>query len=108
VQRSETLGELGSVGKLDVPNAGTYVVSGSSGRPPGISSLSFGTNAGAALADRWRLLAGLLGAAFLITLIPLPRHRKRWGEADEPTGWSSDPTAPYARAGTETRTPYSG
>src|SRR5262245_43320298 len=51
VQRSETIGELGAVAKLEVPRAGLYTVSGQSGREAGVSSLSFGTNAGAALKD---------------------------------------------------------
>jgi hypothetical protein len=97
VQRSETIGELGAVAKLDVPSSGDYVVSASSNLAQGSSSLEFGTNAGSALLQRWHLLAGLVIAAILIALIPTPRPRRRWeDEGDAPSGWSSDPRAPYA------------
>jgi hypothetical protein len=97
VERSETPGELGAVAKLDVPSAGSYVVSAGGAAPAGISSLEFGTNAGSALAKRWRLLAGLLGAAILVALIPVPRSKRRWEDPSGPaSGWSSNPRAPYA------------
>jgi hypothetical protein len=97
VQRSETIGELGAIAKLDVPSSGDYVVSGSTNLPPGSSFLKFGTNAGAALLAKWHLLAGLVIGAILIALIPMPRSRRRWeDESGPPTGWSSDPRAPYA------------
>lgn len=97
VQRSETIGELGSVAKLDVPATGDYRVSGSGDIAPSSSFLAFGTNAGAAVLDRWKLLAGLIGGAVILALIPLPRGRRRWeDETREPSGWSSDPRAPYA------------
>ena len=96
-QRSETIGELGAVAKLDVPSAGSYVVSAGGAGAPGTSSLEFGTNAGSALAKRWRLLAGLLGAAILVALIPVPRSKRRWEDESGPaSGWSSNPRAPYA------------
>ena len=97
VTRSETIGELGSVAKLDVPAAGDYVVKGSSNLPAGTSFLEFGTNAGTAVLQRWRLLAGLLLGAMLVSIIPVPRQSRRWEDpGGEPTGWSSDPRAPYA------------
>ncbi|HEX3563430.1 MAG TPA: hypothetical protein VHU24_11375 [Solirubrobacterales bacterium] len=97
VQSSQTIGDLGAVAKLEVPSSGDYVVSASSNLAPGSSSLEFGTNAGSALLQRWHLLAGLLIAAILITLIPTPRPRRRWDdEGGAPSGWSSDPRAPYA------------
>ena len=96
-QRSETIGELGAVAKLDVPSAGSYVVRVGGAGAPGTSSLEFGTNAGSALAKRWRLLAGLLGGAILVTLIPVPRSKRRWEDPSGPaSGWSSNPRAPYA------------
>ena len=96
-QRSETIGELGAVAKLDVPASGAYRVSGSGDVAVGSSFLKFGTNAAAAVTDRWRLLAGLIGSAILIALIPLPRAKRRWeDEGGAPRGWSSDPRAPYA------------
>jgi hypothetical protein len=98
VQRSETIGELGAVGKLDVPAPGNYTVQTSSADAvPAYASLEFGTNAGAAVFAKWKLLAGLLVGAFLVALIPVPKPHKHWGdEAEPPTGWSSDPRAPYA------------
>ncbi|MGA6946394.1 MAG: hypothetical protein WBZ00_01455 [Solirubrobacterales bacterium] len=96
-QRSETIGELGAVAKLDVPSAGSYVVSAGGAGAPETSSLEFGTNAGSALAKHWRLLAGLLGAAILVALIPVPRSKRRWEDPSGPaSGWSSNPRAPYA------------
>jgi hypothetical protein len=98
VQRSETIGELGAVAKLDVPNAGDYVVSASSNLVAGTAVLEFGTNAATAVSQRWHLLAGLVLASILIALIPVPRRPKRRWEDEEgtPSGWSSNPRAPYA------------
>jgi hypothetical protein len=104
-QRSADVGSPGSVANIEVPAEGSYRVSGSSGRPAGASSLTFGTDPLGAVARRWKLLAGLLGAAVLVALIPLPRRRPH-DEAAGPSGWSSDPTAPYARP--ESRAPYAG
>jgi hypothetical protein len=95
-QRSETIGELGAVAKLDVPSAGSYRVTASGGVAPGTTSLEFGTNAGDAVLHRWRLLAGLVIAAVLVGLIPVPRSRRRWEDESGPSsGWSSDSRAPY-------------
>jgi hypothetical protein len=97
LQRSETIGELGAVAKLDVPSSGDYVVAGSTSLAPGSSFLEFGTNAGSAVLHRWKLLVGLIVGAILIAMIPVPRSGRRWEDpAGEPTGWSSDPRAPYA------------
>jgi len=97
VQRSETIGELGAVAKLKIPSAGDYRVSASGQFDPGSTFLKFGTNAGAALLHRWKLLVGLIVGAFLIALIPTPRDRKRWeDDSGAPVGWSNDPRAPYA------------
>jgi hypothetical protein len=93
--RSQTIGELGAVAKLRVPSAGNYVVSASGDLPPGAASLEFGTNAGDAVLRRWHLLAGLVLASILIALIPVPRSKRRWEDEAEPSGWSSDPRAPY-------------
>jgi hypothetical protein len=97
VERSASVGELGAIAKLNIPTAGAYVISGTTSAAPGTSFLKFGTNAGAALAHRWKLLAGLIGAALLLMLIPVPKGRRHWeDEHQTPTGWSSDSRAPYA------------
>ena len=97
VTRSETIGELGAVAKLDVPAAGNYVVAGRTDLAPGASFLEFGTNAGSAVLARWKLLAGLLLGALVLAVIPVPRSGRRWEDpAAEPRGWSSDPRSPYA------------
>ena len=94
VTRKETVGEFGAVAKLEVPKAGDYIVSGGTDLEPGTVYLDFGTNAGTALLDHWKLIAALMLGALLLALIPPPR-RRRWREAPEPA-WSSDPRAPYA------------
>jgi hypothetical protein len=91
VQRSEDVTSLGSIAKLDVPEAGTYVVDVKSSGT--ISSLSFGVDPLTAVAQRWKLFAGLLGAALLLILVPMPRRHDR---ADDAPGWSSDSRTPYA------------
>jgi len=97
VSRSETIGELGAVAKVVVPSAGSYEISGSSGLAPGSSFLEFGTNSATAVLHRWKLVAGLVLGAILIGFIPTPRPRRRWeDETSAPSGWSSDPRAPYA------------
>jgi hypothetical protein len=97
VERSETPGELGAVAKLDVPSSGDYTVTGSTNLPANTSFLKFGTNTGAALVAKWKLFAALIGGAILLALIPMPKPKRRWeDEGGEPTGWSSDPRAPYA------------
>jgi hypothetical protein len=102
-QRSEVIGEHGAIAKLDVPSTGEYRVVGNTSLPPGTSTLSFGTTVTSAVSAKWKLLAGLVIAAFLIALIPTPRHRRRWqddpetgGASQTPSEWSSTPRAPYA------------
>jgi hypothetical protein len=94
VQRRESIGEFGALAKLDVPRSGDYRVTGSTDLAPGTVYLDFGTNAGRALLNHWKLIAGLVLGALLLTLIPVPRSR-RWMDAPDPA-WSSDPRAPYA------------
>jgi hypothetical protein len=97
VTRSESIGELGSVAKLEVPAEGEYRVNGSGEFVPGSSFLDFGTNAGDALLKRWKLIVGLIIAALVIGILPTPRHRRRSeDEGGAPVGWSNDPRAPYA------------
>jgi hypothetical protein len=95
VTRSETIGEHGSIAKLDVPVAGDYRVSGSADLAPGTFVLEFGTNAGRAILAKWKLLAGLLLGAVVLAFIPVPRSGRRRDRVGEPH-WSSDPRAPYA------------
>ena len=104
-ERSADIGSPGSVADLEVPAEGSYLVRGSSGQPAGAASLTFGTDPLGAVLRRWKLLAGLLLGAVLVAAVPLPRRRPH-DEAAGPSGWSSDPTAPYARP--ESRTPYAG
>jgi hypothetical protein len=96
VTRSQTIGESDALAKLDVPAAGDYVVTGNSRLDPGTSYLEFGTNAGTAVLKHWKLLAGLLFGALLLAVIQVPRSGRRRHAEDEPTGWSSNPRAPYA------------
>jgi hypothetical protein len=98
VQRSEVVGEHGAIAKIDVPADGDYRVV-STNEVAGSATLEFGTNAATALADKWKLLAGLLVAAFLVNLIPTPRHKRR--HDDESSSSSSLPPAPQ-------RAPYAG
>jgi hypothetical protein len=95
VTRSETIGEHGAFAKLDVPSAGDYRVTGSTDLAPGTVSLQFGTNAGAAILKRWKLLAGLVLGALVLAFIPVPRSGRRRDRVDDPH-WTSDPRAPYA------------
>jgi hypothetical protein len=95
-QRSEIIGEHGAIAKLKVPIDGDYRVVVAPGAAS--ATLEFGTNAANAVAAKWKLLAGLVAAAFLIALIPTPRQRRR---SDEPVSSSttalpsSSPRAPY-------------
>ena len=95
VTRSETIGEHGAFAKLDVPSAGDYRVTGSTELVPGTVSLEFGTNAGAAILGRWKLIAGLLLGALMLAFIPVPRSGRRRDRVGDPH-WTSDPRAPYA------------
>ncbi len=96
-QRSETIGELGAVAKLHVPASGEYSVNADANVPPGTSYLKLGRNAGTAVVSKWKLYAGLVLAAILLNFIPTPKPKRRWeDEGRAPTGWSSDPRAPYA------------
>ena len=104
-QRSEVIGEHGAIAKLDVPADGEYRIVAATDLQPGSASLDFGTNPATAVAAKWKLLAALVGAAFVIALIPTPRHRRRSpddpetpGASGTPTDWSPRPSAPLTRA----------
>ena len=86
---------VGRLRQARVPEAGDYRVTGSTSLAPGTFYLEFGTNAGVALLERWKLLAGLVLGALLIAFIPVPRSGRGRGPVGEPH-WSSDPRAPYA------------
>ncbi len=75
IERSQDLGEIGSVAELEVPASGQYAIAGRLGQGARSAELSFGTDSFAAVAERWRLLGLLVGAAVLIPLIPLPARR---------------------------------
>jgi hypothetical protein len=82
------------------PNTGglAFSVVPASGGPPIAMALPNGqTNTGCDVLDRWRLVAGLVIRALLISVIPVPRSGRRWEDPNGgPTGWSSEPRAPYA------------
>jgi hypothetical protein len=103
VQRSEVVGEHGAIAKLDVPFEADYRVVATSEVSGAAASLEFGTNAATALASKWKLLAGLVIAAFLIALIPTPRHKRR--DHDAPAGASTSSTS---LPPTPPRAPYAG
>ena len=72
--RSEAIGSRGTVATMDVPASGSYRISGSMSDDSTVE-LGFGLNAFRAVADQWKLIAGLLAGAFLISLIRLPKRR---------------------------------
>ena len=81
-RRSEDVISRGSVAELEVPEEGTYAVTGgTAGASPGV--IKFGTDPFTAVVRKWRLLGGLLAAALLVTFLPVPRHR-RSGDAAWP------------------------
>ena len=73
-KRSEAIGSKGAVATLDVPTAGAYRIRGGFAQATAGASLSFGTDAFMAVLDKWKLWGGLLVAAFLISLIPVPKR----------------------------------
>jgi hypothetical protein len=81
-KRSQEMGEAGSVAEVDVPAAGTYLVSGRFGKDGPLDAsvpveLEFGDDPFSALARKSTLLAILLGGAILIWLLPMPRYRQQ-------------------------------
>jgi hypothetical protein len=100
VERSEVIGEHGAIAKLDVPDEGDYRVVAASEASAGSAGLEFGTNAATAVAAKWKVLGGLVLAAFLIGLLPTPRPRRRTEDHAAPSTStalpSSPPRAPYA------------
>ena len=60
--------------RLRFPQSGAYRISGSMADDSSVE-IGFGLNAFRAVADQWKLIAGLLAGAFLISLIRLPKRR---------------------------------
>lgn len=73
VERSEGIASKGAVASVEVPSAGDYRISGGleSNTP---ATLTFGTDAFMAVVGKWKLCGGLLAAAFLFSLIPVPKR----------------------------------
>lgn len=73
VERSEGIASKGAVATVEVPSAGDYRISGGleSNTP---AKLTFGTDAFMAVVGKWKLCGGLLAAAFLFSLIPVPKR----------------------------------
>ena len=89
VTRRETIGEFGAFGEARrAEGRADYIVSGGTDLEPGTVYLDFGTNAGTALLDHWKLIAALMLGALLIALIPLPRSPPLAGR------WVSRPGPP--------------
>ncbi len=105
-QRSEVIGEHGAIAKLHVPADGDYRITTASNLQPGVVSLDFGTNPATAIAAKWKLLAALVGAAFVIALIPTPRRRRR--SHDDPQAPGSSETSNEWSAPSTQRAPYAG
>jgi hypothetical protein len=107
VQRSEVVGEHGAIAKIDVPNDGDYRIL-STNEVAGAATLEFGTNAATALADKWKLFAGLLFAALLISLIPTPRRTRHGDDGNRSGGHRDDEMASTSLPPTPHRAPYAG
>ncbi len=88
--RSQSIGSGGAVANLEVPSEGQYRISGSLGDSGG-TQLSFGQDSFMAVLGEWKLLAGLLGGAFLITL--LPAGRRGSGRSPSPSDEGEAPPA---------------
>ena len=72
--RSEAIGSRGTVATIDVPESGDYRISGSMADDSSVE-IGFGLNAFRAVGQQWKLIAGLLAGAFLISLVRLPKRR---------------------------------
>lgn len=94
-KRSEAVGSKGAVATIDVPAGGDYRVSGGFTEPTAGASLSFGTDAFMAVIHRWKILAGLLGAALLISLIPVPKRDSSYESSGEASSYQPPRFNPY-------------
>lgn len=102
-QRSEAIGSSGSVASIEVPSAGRYLVAGTTASREQ-ATVQFGQTSFQAVAGEWKVIAALLAAAILISLMPLPRREREWkhdapgasdGDPGEPLGYSPRPVEPY-------------
>ena len=94
-ERSQGIGSKDAVATIDAPAAGEYRVTGN--YDSGVTaSLGFGTDPFSAVVAEWRIWAGLLALAFLISLVPRAKYRPK----DEVSSSSSE-TAEPAAAGFE-------
>ena len=89
-QRSEGIGARGTVATLDVPEHGDYRIAGSMGDSP--AELTFGLTAFRSVAHEWKLIAGLLVGALLISMVRVPKRSR--GE-DVEFAAEPRPVAPY-------------
>jgi hypothetical protein len=90
-KRSEAIGSKGAVASIDAPSSGAYRVSGGFAEATPGASLSFGTDGFMAVIDRWKILAGLLLGAFLLTLIPVPSRGSSYEASAGEAGGGSEP-----------------
>jgi hypothetical protein len=95
-ERSQAIGSKDAVATVEAPSAGDYRVSGRY-ESEATASLSFGTDPFTAVMDEWRIWAGLLVLAFLITLVPRAKYRPKDKMAEE----SSEPSEHPPPAGYE-------
>jgi hypothetical protein len=105
-ERSQGIGSKDAVATVDAPAAGDYRVSGRY-ESTATASLSFGTDPFSAVMAEWRIWAGMLALAFLISLVPRAGYRPK----DEvPDLSSSDPAepAPPAYDPSSSYSPYRG
>lgn len=98
-ERSQGIGSKDAVAAVDAPAAGDYRVSGQY-ESEVTASLSFGTDPFSAVLAEWRIWAGLLVLAFLISLVPRARYRAKdklpdTGESEQAAAAGSAGFNPY-------------
>jgi hypothetical protein len=100
-ERSQGIGSKDAVATIDAPAAGDYRVSGRY-ESEATASLSFGTDPFSAVMAEWKIWAGLLVLAFLISLVPRAGYRPKDEVPDTtPSGGESaapsyDPSSGYS------------
>ena len=104
--RSQSIGSGGAVANLDVPAEGQYRISGSLG-DTAATQLSFGLDSFMAVVGEWKLLAGLLGGAFLISILPRPSRGAHRDPGPEVSREAPAPAAPSTYQPAR-HTPYRG